>query len=304
MLFHETAKKIKSSRGTGILPTIAGIVIVYLMAVSGTKWYLSMTEGLESLNDELEIQTALDLYWSRINEASYDELLEAIDAKGTEWTEDVNGKYTITVKLGDDGKYESGGCSVGAAAGTTLKHCRNVTVSIAPNEEPGLVYERRVAKVSDISERQDIKDLESGINSSISRFSSYYTKAQVNSILAAYRTKAQTDAELAKGGGGGSPTTSGYYTYYSGAEDYSTTLSGPAYCICRMESDESKHIWVNGALIFVTEGAMAEPYYDNYSSYVGFLINNGGRVSYDVHAKDGGGHHTGSNIYGYCFPIK
>lgn len=290
-------------RGGGLMLFLLSVAIAGILMIPLTRWYVSMTYGISDINKKLGIQTVGQIYWSNIDAASYDEFQELINKKGTTWTEDIDDKYKATVTFGADGKYMYAMCSVGTAAATTDRHCRNATILIESKEDPKLKYWMNTTKVSAVSELQDIKDLTAGVSTATSNFKSYYTKSQVDSKLNSYYTKAQTDEKL-KNSPGGAPTTTGYYTFYTGNEESSRTFSAPAFCIIRMESDEGKHPSLNGMNIHFSDGPMAEPHFGNYTSYVSFLVNKGSSLYVGIHSKDGGGHHNESDLYGFCFPIK
>lgn len=120
--------------GYGLMGVLVAIAAAGLLIIPLTRWYISMTQGAENLQDKLAMQTIIQDHWQTLNDEGFDELSAAIATKGSTWTENVGegGRYTITTSFGDAGKYVNAACTAGAP-GTDERQCRKVSVQIKDN---------------------------------------------------------------------------------------------------------------------------------------------------------------------------
>lgn len=116
----------------GILVAIAatGLLVVPL-----TRWYITITQGADELNDRLTMQTIIQDKWNSINAENYDKLTEAINTKGNAWTENIgkDDRYRIEAVFGDESKYVDAECTETAPVDDDRK-CRKVSIQITDTQ--------------------------------------------------------------------------------------------------------------------------------------------------------------------------
>ncbi|MBE6094549.1 MAG: hypothetical protein E7199_03630 [Schwartzia succinivorans] len=197
------------------------IVATALLVVPLTRWYITMTQGVENLQDKLAMQAIIQDHWLTLNDEGFDELSAAIATKGTTWEENVGegGRYTITTSFGDAGKYVNAACTNGTP-GTDERQCRKVSVQIKDNVT-GQTQALNLTKVASQTDKR-LKDLEtkavaldgritsvnSNLSSSISSVNSSLT-SRINTVdgkFGSYYTAAQVDSKISATSGAGVST--------------------------------------------------------------------------------------------------
>lgn len=172
--------KIDKRHGFGLVGILAAIAAAGVIMIPLTRWYISMTQGTEGLNEKLEMQSIIQDYWSQLNAATYDEFNEAIVAKGTTWTEDIGDKYKLTIEFSADGKFEDATCNVGAAAGADEKHCRKTKILLVSTQNPLLRESMEATRVYSLAENARLAAMENRITANEVRFGQYFTKSEVD----------------------------------------------------------------------------------------------------------------------------
>ena len=107
-----------------------------------------------------------------------EEFQAAITVAGTTWTEDIGGKYELTIVFSEDGKYENALCNIGVAAGADERHCRNVDISLVSKENSLSREVLHTTRVSLPGESAGLEELKDRIKTNEERFSQYYKKME------------------------------------------------------------------------------------------------------------------------------
>lgn len=206
--------EIGSRKGYELVGLMVAIVATGLLVVPLTRWYITMTQGTEELQDKLAMQSIIQDHWLTLNDEGFDELSAAIATKGTTWEENIGegGRYTITTSFGDTGKYVNAACTNGTP-GTDDRQCRKVSVKIKDNVT-GQTQALNLTKVASQTDKR-LKDLEAkavaldgrittaqstantaktNAASALSKFSSYYTKDETYA-------RTEIDSKVNSGGG-------------------------------------------------------------------------------------------------------
>lgn len=202
---------IRNRKGYGLIGILVAIVATGLLVVPLTRWYITMTQGTENLQDKLAMQAIIQDHWLTLNDEGFDELSAAIAAKGTTWEENVGegGRYTITTSFGDAGRYVNAACTDGAP-GTDERQCRKVGVQIKDNVT-GQTQALNLTKVASQTDKR-LKDLEAKATTLDNRISS------VNSSLTSKINTAQSTANTAQSTA--NSAISKFGSYYTKSETY------------------------------------------------------------------------------------
>lgn len=164
----------RNRKGTAMVSFLISLVVVAITILPITRWLIALSQGTGDLAERMEMRTILQEYWSRLNAASYDELQATIDAKGPSWTEDIGGRYTLTIETSDNGKFENALCNVAEAAGTGDRVCKKATITIVSKADPSLTAGVQVTRVAPLDRAAEVEKM---ITAQEDKFDGYYTKA-------------------------------------------------------------------------------------------------------------------------------
>lgn len=172
----------KARSGMALLPIVIGVAAVGLLIYPILRWYFSMVQGTANIEDKLEMQIIMQEYLSRINAATYDEIVHTIATKGNSWTEDVkDGKYEVKYEFGEDGKFADAKCDTEATISDGDKRCRTATITLTSKSDPTQVMNLSTISVSVPSR---IPEIERRLAIEEERFKDYYTKTEADTNYA------------------------------------------------------------------------------------------------------------------------
>ena len=166
----------KERSGMAMLPLVISVAAVGLLIYPILRWYFSMIRGTADIEDKLEMQIITQEYLGRINAVTYDEIVKAIEIKGSTWVEEVSGgKYEVKLEFSDDGKFADAKCDTEAMIGDNDKRCRKATITLVSKTKPTQLMNLSTISVATVGR---IPEIQRRLTAQDDRFDEYYTKGE------------------------------------------------------------------------------------------------------------------------------
>ncbi len=144
-----------NQKGGALLGVAIAATVIGVVAIPFTRWFMSLDQNIDTtearlnrISDRLEMQSIIQDYWNQINQSSYDEFEETITKKGTKWTEDIGGKYSLALSFGPKGKYENALCNEGATVQNDDRHCRKVKITIEAKDDSSIKEDLTTTRIA------------------------------------------------------------------------------------------------------------------------------------------------------------
>ncbi len=177
----KAAQASKDRRGAMMAPLLVAVAVAAIAIIPIARWFIAFSHGTENINEQLAMQSIIQEYYSKVSAASYEEIKATIEAKGTTWTENIGGRYTLTVEVSDPGKFENAICNLDEAAGAYDRVCRKVNITLVSNADPARMTGVQVTRVATLNQFAELADK---IEAETARFNDYYTKTQADANYA------------------------------------------------------------------------------------------------------------------------
>ncbi len=214
----KAAQATRNRRGVMMLPLLAAVAVAAITIIPVVRWCMAFINGTENINAQLEMQSIIQEYYSKVSAASYEELQATIASKGTTWTEDVGGKYTLTVETSEAGKFENALCNLDEAAGAYDRACMKANITLVSKADPSRTVGMQVTRVATLNQLAELADK---IEAEGERFADYYTKAEADAQYAC-----PWDYHLVRGKCVACPAPSNWKQYRSGNCTLGTCSTG------------------------------------------------------------------------------
>lgn len=185
MIWQTMITKAKEKKGFSLINILVAVVVIGILAIPMAKWVVGTTQSVATneqtmhyLKEQMEMQTFIQAYWDKMRDSSYDEFTNTINSKGTKWTEDVNGKYDLTIEFSMDSKYANALCNVGTVPDAADRHCRRANITLASKQNPSRVESFQATRISPALTDAMLFRLIADVMNEDDKFKDYYTKTE------------------------------------------------------------------------------------------------------------------------------